>query len=103
MEQEVISIRRFGGMFTNPTQEDIPLEASAYNLNCNPHADIGFASPKAAYGRLTGIPANGDAYIANGTQIPDVTEAAWIKYEESAVEKWDLIFIDLDDNDITIS
>lgn len=48
----IIPVRHFGGLVTNPQQEDIPDFSSAFNLNVDPEAQ----------GQLRGIPTNGDAY-----------------------------------------
>lgn len=91
MEQEVISITGFEGMITNPHKEDIPPNRSMYALNIDPEAEKGV---------LRGIEEKGASYTANSVAIPDVTESAWIKYEAAGVEKWDLVYIDLDDSDL---
>ena len=76
MPQEVISIRQFGGMITNPQQEDIPDNASVFAHNVDPQTEGGV---------LRGIEVHGTSYTANGTAIPDVYEADLIKYERSNV------------------
>ena len=76
MPQQVISLKKFGGLYYNPHQEDIPLEASAYSVNVD---------PSAPYGRLRGIPDKGSSYTANSVAIPDVYQADWIKYERADV------------------
>ena len=93
MPQIIKSIKRFGGLYLNPAQEDIPDNASAYNVNVDPHA---------THGRLTGIPVTGQEYLANVTSIPDVFQGAWIKYDSGGVEKWDLVYIDINNNDIKV-
>ncbi len=71
MPREDISIRRFGGMITNPQQEDVPDFASAWNQNVDPTFQ----------GQLRGIKDNGAAYQANGNvEIPDVYESDWLNY-----------------------
>ena len=92
MPQEVINIKRFGGLYFNPQQEDIPLEASAYSVNVDPHA---------VNGRLTGVKVSGDAITAAALNIPDVYEADWLQNQISNETCYDLIYIDKDDNDIT--
>lgn len=94
MPQETISIRNFGGMMTNPHKEDIPDNMAVYAYNLDPQSELGV---------LKGIEVSGNAYQAEdpAVDIPDVYEADWIKYEVSGSPKWDLIYIDTSDDDIT--
>lgn len=92
MPQETISIRNFGGMMTNPHKEDIPDNMAVYALNIDPQTELG---------TLRGIEQNGASYTANSTAIPDVYEADWINYEVSGSPRWDLIYVDRSDDDIS--
>ncbi len=94
MSREVIiPIRKFGGMIPNPQQEDIPDFASVWNQNVDPTFQ----------GQLRGIKDNGTAYQANGNvEIPDATESVFIMYNDSGTMKWDLVYLDKEDNDISV-
>ena len=89
----IIPIRHFGGMLTNPQGEDINDFSSEWNLNCDPETQS----------QLRGIADNGAAYQANGNvEIPDATESRLIKYNASGTMKWDLVYLDKEDNDISV-
>jgi hypothetical protein len=74
MPQTLIPIDRFGGLYTNPHQEDIPDSAASFSLNVD---------PMALAGTLQGMLNTGAQYTANSVSIPNVYEADWIKYERS--------------------
>jgi hypothetical protein len=74
MEQEVITLRRFGGMITNPQAEDIPDEMAIFAKNVDPMTEGGV---------LRGIPTKGAEYLADTSHLPNIYEADWIKYERS--------------------
>ncbi len=89
----IIPIKKFGGMITNPQQEDVPDFASVWNQNVDPTNQS----------QLKGIKANEAAYQANGNvEIPDATESRFIKYNASGTMKWDLVYLDKEDNDISV-
>lgn len=94
MPQETISIRNFGGMMTNPHKEDIPDNMAVYAYNLDPQSELGV---------LKGIEVSGAAYQAEdpAVNIPDVYEADWINYDDSGTTKYDLVYIDKDDEDIS--
>ena len=88
----IINIPRFGGMITAEHQEDIPDFASAWNKNVDPESQS----------QLRGINTNGSAITAAALNISDVYESAFIKSEISGLIIHDLVYIDKEDNDITI-
>jgi len=92
MPREVISISKFGGMVTNPEAGDIPHNTAEWAKDIDPNHK----------GKLKGIPINGAAYTANSAEMPDATESDWIKYEVSGASKWDLVYIDGEDDDIKV-
>lgn len=94
MPQETISIRNFGGMMTNPHKEDIPDNMAVYAYNLDPQSELGV---------LKGIEVSGAAYQAEdpAVNIPDVYEADWITYEVSGSQRWDLIYLDKADPNVT--
>jgi len=93
MSDRIISIPRFGGMITNPHQEDIPDTAGVFAGNIDPQTEGGV---------LRGMLTKGSSYTANGTAIPNVSQAVWIKYESSGSIKYDLVYIDKSDDDVVV-
>ncbi len=88
----IIPIRKFGEMITNPQSEDIPDFSSEFNLNVDP----------VTQSQLRGIPDSGAAITAAGVNLPDITESAFIDYEILGTEIRDLVYLDKEDNDITV-
>jgi len=90
--EKVISLTKYGGMITSIAQDDIPVENCAYCLDVDPEYES----------QLRGLPTNGNEYKANLTSIPNVYESGLIKYVDSGTEKWDLVYIDKNQDDITV-